>query len=165
MWQRLNFLGRRTVTAVTAVIANRHLSFARGVWKLARWRLAAVGEVTHQVPGRGPGGGGPRAGARAAAGGPPVLCDRQASTHGLSRTSKELCQAMKHGRRAPRYGPILRGIIRKQYAFGKEVAECCSDQSRSVGERARESPRYFTSSLSGCLSSTASRSPFITIRW
>ena len=66
MWQRLNFLGRRTVTAVTAVIAviaSRHLSFARGVWKLARLRLALVGEVTHQVPGRRP-----RAGARAAAG-------------------------------------------------------------------------------------------------
>ena len=63
MWQRLNFLGRRTVTAVIAVIANGHLSFARGVWKLARLRLAAVGEVTHQVPGRKP-----RAGARAAAG-------------------------------------------------------------------------------------------------
>ena len=60
MWQRLNFLGRRTVTAV---MANRHLSFARGVWKLARLRLAAVGEVTHQVPGRRP-----RAGAQAAAG-------------------------------------------------------------------------------------------------
>ena len=50
MWQRLNFLGRRTVTAV---IANRHLSFARGVWKLARLRLAAVGEVTHQAFGAG----------------------------------------------------------------------------------------------------------------
>ena len=62
MWQRLNLLGRRTVTAVTAVIANRHLSFARGVWKLARLR-PAVGEVMHQVPGRRP-----RAGARAAAG-------------------------------------------------------------------------------------------------
>ena len=66
MWQRLNFLGRRTVTAVIAVIAviaNGHLSFARGVWKLARLRLAAVGEVTHQVPGRKP-----RADTRAAAG-------------------------------------------------------------------------------------------------
>ena len=56
MWQRLNFLGRRTVTAVIAVIAviaNGHLSFARGVWKLARLRLAAVGEVTHQAFGAG----------------------------------------------------------------------------------------------------------------